>query len=468
MPFARRAAHKAVHSPPAEARAGDLAPIARADRSLAPDIARGLLLMFIAIANTPGFHMGLTGPKPKPLVVDRIVDGIETVFVVDRSRPMFAVLFGFGIAMMASRLAARGVDQRGVRRVLRRRSWWLVLFGLVHATLLWRGDILAPYGVTGLVALWLVHRPDAVLRRWFWASLVWSSIAFPGIQWLDGGSAPSTTWKPLSYLEFMREGVITSGLMQFLSLGTFLLLPMTIVGIWLHRSGWLTRPHEHVAELRTVFVTALVVNVVLSLPDVLMVTRVWDLSRTGESLVYGLHLLLGAMMGAGYVCGFALLAVRWSHRGRTGLPGVLAAVGERSMTAYLLQSVLFFSVLTGWGLGLGTWTDAAWDTVIAVVVWSVIAVGMVALDRRGVRGPAEVVLRALTYRGERRRLARAAAPEAAAPEAEVAGPLSPGDQPWISAASSALTVESVCLPPEREAASWAPEASGETGTTASR
>jgi uncharacterized protein len=95
--------------------------------------------------------------------------------------------------------------------------------------------------------------------------------------------------------------------------------------------------------------------------------------------------------------GFALLAVRWAGRGRRGLPGVLASVGERSLTAYLLQSVMFFAVLTGWGLGLGARLGAAGDAVVAVAAWGLIAVAMAGLARRGAGGPFEVLIRRLTY-----------------------------------------------------------------------
>jgi uncharacterized membrane protein YeiB len=108
--------------------------------------------------------------------------------------------------------------------------------------------------------------------------------------------------------------------------------------------------------------------------------------------------MVGAVTGVGYVCGFTLLAARWAHQGRTGLPGVLAAVGERSMTAYLSQSVLFFTVVTGFGLGLGKHLGTAGDAVTAMGIWSVIAVGMVTLSRLGLRGPFEVLTRRLTYR----------------------------------------------------------------------
>jgi uncharacterized protein len=373
-------------------------PIAPGERSLAPDIARGLLLLFIALANVALFHVALPGPPPPPGIGDRIVSAVEAVFVLNRSRPMFAVLFGFGMAMMAARMAARDVDGRGIRRVLRRRSLWLMLFGLMHAALLFPGDILAPYGATGLIALWLVNRSNRVLRGWFWATLVCSTVALGLIIGLfsDGFGADTQQAGETTYPQYVLEGLVASVLFQVM--GALRFLPLVIVGFWLFRSGWLTRPQDHLSELRRVFVVTMIGNVVLSVPRLAVTSELWTPTGATQGILEAYDNVAGAGAGVGYVCGFALLAVRWADRGRQGLPGVLASVGERSMTSYLLQSVVFFAALTGWGFGLGAHLEAAGDAVVAVAAWSLIAVAMVGLARRGARGPAEALIRRLTYR----------------------------------------------------------------------
>jgi uncharacterized membrane protein YeiB len=247
--------------------------IVRDERSLAPDIARGLLLMFIAMANITGFHVGYVGEEPRVSVLDRIIAGFEEMFVNDHSRPMFAVLFGFGLAMMASRMAAKGVNEREVRRVLRRRSLWLLLFGVLHAAFLWTGDILGPYGVTGLIALRLVNRSNQVLRRWFWVSVPLQTAGTFGVLMLflraesDGGQGPE---RITSYQDYMIEGLAIQGITDFMSAAFLLFLPLVIVGFWLFRSGWLTHPEEHLPQLRQVFWRTMVANIVLSIPIVLL------------------------------------------------------------------------------------------------------------------------------------------------------------------------------------------------------
>ena len=51
--------------------------------------------------------------------------------------------------------------------LLRRRNLWLIAFGLVHATLLWIGDVLGAYGLAGLLLGWLFfRRRDTTLLVW--------------------------------------------------------------------------------------------------------------------------------------------------------------------------------------------------------------------------------------------------------------------------------------------------------------
>lgn len=80
----------------------------------------------------------------------------------------------------------------------------------------------------------------------------------------------------------------------------------------------------------------------------------------------------------------------------------VSAVGERSLSCYLLQSVILAPLLGAWGLGLGARIGTAPAYALAVGVWALSIACAVALARAGRRGPFEVVLRRLTY-GSRHR-----------------------------------------------------------------
>lgn len=377
-----------------------LGPIDRASRSLGPDLARGLLLLFIALANVWGYlYDRPTGVGHRPTdgtAVDRAVDGLTAFFVDDRSRPMFAILYGFGLAVMASRMSARGLDAKGVRRILRRRSVGLIALGVLHASLLFSGDILAPYGATGLIALALVNRRAAVLWRWFAGALVLSTGLMYGLMYLmtlDEGEVEEAP----SYLASALDRLIGSGITAVVAGLMLMFIPHVVVGILIQRAGWLERPWEHRRTLGRVAAWTAVGNLVLNLPWALAVARVWSPGDGVEGALSLAHELSGFAMGLGYVCLFAWLAARWHDRPRGPVLTGVTAVGERSLTCYLFQSVVFAPLLSSWGLGWGERMGTAAAATLAVGVWAVSVLVALALHRAGRRGPFEVLLRRWAY-----------------------------------------------------------------------
>ncbi|MEU5156918.1 DUF418 domain-containing protein [Glycomyces sp. NPDC021274] len=381
---------------------GPPASISKAERSLAPDIARGGMLLFIALANVPLHMWGMTTDQYNHFTgqssADHVALFIEQLVIAERSRPMFAILYGFGIAVMASRMFARGLDAKGVRKILRRRSWWLIAFGFLHAVFLFWGDILAPYGATGLIALFFVHLSDKALKKWLWGSMAYLVvIGLPVFAFIYSSPPPTTTSDMPPYLLQMITGAVISPAFNVLCLMLALFLPLVAIGMMLQRSGWIDHPSEHLPQLKKVFITGMIVNVLSSLPYALLSLGAWEPSTPLFVGSIYLTLLGGMYAGLGYICGFALLAHKLRGYGRRGVPGALAAVGERSLTCYLLQSIIMAPLLTVWGFGLGE--DIGYLTAFGVAfgTWLVTILVAVALDKAGKRGPFEVLLRRLTY-----------------------------------------------------------------------
>lgn len=391
------------------ARIAPIAPIARNERSLAPDIARGFMLLFIALANVAHWTWG--GPvnayeyHADASAFDRVLLVAEQLLVHERSRPMFAILYGFGLAMMASRLTLRGVDVKGAKRVVRRRSWFLLAMGLAHSMLLFAGDILAPYGVTGLIVAAFIGRSDRTLRRWMWGSLIYVvaiggpvfAVFFSGVL-LPLESEASAPGFGATYLEAIGIGlagtVITVGLASVFAI----FVPLTLAGMLIFRAGWLQAPGKHLVALRRVFVSGMVVGVLTALPVALIASGAWSPTVGVHALTIWVTLVGGMYAGLAYVAGFALLAHAWRRRGRTGLPGALAALGARSLSGYLGQSIIMAPLLSAWGLRVGEGLGYASAYAIAVGVWLATLGIATWLDRTGRRGPFEIVLRRLTYR----------------------------------------------------------------------
>jgi len=115
--------------------------------------------------------------------------------------------------------------------------------------------------------------------------------------------------------------------------------------------------------------------------------------------------MLTGLVGA---CGWLALLAAWADPG-TGAPlrgahWLLSAVGRRSMTVYIGQTVLFALVF---GALLLTGAPAPGEAVlalIAVAVWAVLAGACAWMERSGrTRGPLEILLRRAVAASARRR-----------------------------------------------------------------
>src|SRR6201991_3987792 len=138
-------------------------PVRRSERALAPDLIRGAMLLFIALANAANFAFaGQPGLDGTPHGLQRVINFLMTTLVDSRAYPVFAVMFGYGLVQMYRRVQDR--------RILLRRNSALIVFGLAHATLLYFGDFLGAYGIVGILCtLLLLRRGDRFHRLVLWA-----------------------------------------------------------------------------------------------------------------------------------------------------------------------------------------------------------------------------------------------------------------------------------------------------------
>ncbi|WP_245579786.1 DUF418 domain-containing protein [Brevibacterium album] len=405
------------------------------DRALAPDLARGLMLLLIATANVSwhlwGHPTGLTSAHPTdggPL--DTALATASLVLVDGRVYPLFAFLFGYGMVQFSVSRAARGVPTTAVRRMLRRRHWWMIAFGALHALLLFNGDILGAYGLAGLVVGGIFFaRTDRTLRIVSWImgcllalgallSLVSGllltrlpaevrvEIAEATAASAEGAGSPLTDMTA-GQPNYLLAALARIGMWALSTPGALLMLavPLALMLGWLSaRHRLLEDPAAHRGRLVRIAWTGIGIGVLGGLPQALAFAGVLSLPAVAPWMLAGLHSVSGVAGGLGYAALFALLALRLGRRPAQEHPVLIArpvraiaAVGKRSLSFYLFQSLVFAPVLTAWGLGLGDQIGTAGAFALAAAVWLLSCVIAATLEDRGARGPAEVLLRRLTY-----------------------------------------------------------------------
>ena len=401
----------------------------------APDVARGFMLLFISLANIP-FWTGVARVSAPNDAADTAWLWVRTLLIDARAYPLFAMLFGFGLATMINRRVASGTrsylsslpgveagrepteqeeawarEQATVdaRRLVRRRGLWMILFGAVHA-MLFSGDIIAAYGLVAVIfAGWLArkHRKRAMavcvvitIAAITTMYTMGSHLAAQGLT--SAAAMQQGTGESSATLLSYISGSVTSWAGNSVATVLFsMVVPAMFLGARLADTDLLAHPERHRRLLTAIGLGGLGVGAAGGIGY-----GIWATGGTLAVWTAPLHEVMGLAGACGWLALLALYAGGPRPDGRlTGLRRLASNVGRRSMTAYLSQSFLFATIflalpaLTGMELHLGEARAAG----IAAAVW-LATVGLCAvLERGGHAGPFETLLRTAVARSERRR-----------------------------------------------------------------
>ena len=402
-----------------------------------PDVARGFMLLLIALANVPTWvYLARSSTSPAD-TIDTAWLWVRTLFIDQRSYPLFAMLFGFGLMTMINRRIASGTqsylqslpgvdagreptsqeeswarEQATVdaRRLVRRRGAWMILFGAAHA-MLFDSDIIGLYGLVAVVfAGWVAH------KHWKRAAVVSAVIVVAnvvvtfivGSLMVSQGTTSSTAMREetdgstVTLLSYISDGLTSwaGGTVRGALLS--MVVPAMFLGARLADTDLIAHPERHRRLLTVVGLGGLGLGAVGGIAIAVQATG-------GPLVVWAVSFdRVAGLVGA---CGWLALLALYAAGGPradgrlTGLRKLASNVGRRSMTAYLSQSFLFAAVflalpaLTGIELRLGEARAAG----IAVAVW-LVTVGLCAvLERGGHAGPFGTLLRTAVARSERKR-----------------------------------------------------------------
>lgn len=369
----------------------------------------------------PALFDALTGTLPAPTSgVDRVTSFLVGWLAAGKFVSSFAILFGVGAALLAAKAWQRGWS---AHRLLARRYALLAVFGLAHMVLLFPGDILFVYALTGFVLLpFLRVRPRSALW-WSGGILAGLTAVLAGVAVLaavagdpmGGGSEDAFSGALSGFVDQQRQATIAAytegGLGEVLSARSFealviqtgqlvslpWLLALFLLGFAMARTGVATDPGSFRPLLRRLAALGLGVglpaNLVLGVvgPVGTATGTAGEATSTWVELAaVPAQLLAAPLLAVGYLAALSLLALRWG----TWRP--LAAVGQMALTAYLLQSLVATVVFVGWGT-YDAWTATS-ALAVVVATWALLLVVCPLWLGRYRFGPVEWVWRSWTYR----------------------------------------------------------------------
>ena len=413
-------------------------------RAGGPDLARGIALLGIALANLVGWLHGSAWTallkQQDASAADRVVDVLLALLVDNRGFPLFALLFGYGIGILRRRSLERGERTgRFLRRMLRRFAVLLAI-GLAHAILLFSGDILVGYVVIGMLCALLMTRGRVVLA----AAAIVTLPALGVLGWVDGtvGLGGGTGYAAASAPDYLagvriRAPDALHGLLLAPIEEIGLLSPMAL-GALMARGALLEDVPAHRRRLGRLARWGLAIGLVGAVPLTAVLVLDPAHARLDVEVVLGilgvLHQVSGLVGAVGLAAGAALLAARWGPRPAARAPGAdgglasvtatatptdtptataaapppagardplgaavraVEALGAVSLSAYLAQSVLCLLLFPPYTLDLGAQLGSAGAAALVLAGWLLMLPPAVLLRRSGRRGPMEHVLRAL-------------------------------------------------------------------------
>jgi uncharacterized membrane protein YeiB len=365
------------------------------------------MLLFIALANSSGYAAAVTLANAGVQALERGVSLVLLTFVHARAYPVFAIMFGYSLVQLARRQESAGVRRADVRYLLLRRNVWLIVFGFFHAALLYFADFLAAYGIIGIVATFVLLYRERVQRvvLWLWGvsllELV-GLVVFLAYRWTNStvSDAPMPSNASASSVATDYIGSMVTRLNEW-PMHTATVLPAIFIvclGMWAANRRLLEDLEQHRRLLRTVALVCLPIAFLGGVPFALAEAKIVQVDPDTYFVMNLLHKVSGMFGGPGYVAAIGLIAA--GLRGGSDWAGRVIALGRRSLSGYLFQSFAWLMLLAPFTLYLGGKFGAplATSAVVAIAIWtfSVYVAGW--MERRNYRGPAETLLRRLTYR----------------------------------------------------------------------
>lgn len=434
-------------------------PTGRTDRIAMLDTTRGIAVLGILLMNITAFGLpeayddptnwgGATGAN---LIVWRTM----ALFFEGTMRGLFTLLFGAGALLFLERHASRDSGLRPAD-LYYRRTLWLIVFGLIDGyVLLWEGDILFHYGVTGLflfvfrklsvrtlllvatVALSLPTVMNVIDRQEYVdiraqaqfaqaKALSGELLSAEQQQAIEKFQQETEDHKPSRHqledsVARMRAGYISAfnfikartfywETMFFLRYGFAECLGMMLLGMALLKQGVLSgsvATRTYLLLLCLGYAIGLTVNL-------------WEISQIERS-----GFAVEAFKNAFVTYDLGRIPMTLGHVGLIGLlcrasilqrtKRTLASVGQMALTNYLTQSVICAILFTGAGFGLFGQLRRYELYYVVAAIWIVQLLWSPWWLRRFRFGPAEWLWRSLTY-GKRQpmRLAKQPASESVA------------------------------------------------------
>jgi uncharacterized protein len=395
-----------------------IAPISLTERIEVLDVLRGLAICGILIGNMQwfsGYGMVPEAIAAQAPLADKVVHFLLHFFVEGKFYSIFSFLFGFGFALQIARAEERGDLTASL---FKRRLFWLLVIGLLHAFLLWYGDILSVYALLGFLLVLFRKKTNEGLLKWALALIAapivtytlmyiaFVSFAPPGIA-AQVRDAQGDMWN--SAVSTVSNGAYSQIFTQYnlnmlagrwaglvLQMRLPKILAMFLLGFYAYRRGFFQDLAGNSATIRKVLLYGIILGIAGNAAFAAVAHSEADFPPSLSGLAGVITYSFGVpAMALGIV---ALVATLWQKAALQKILSALAPVGRMALTNYLLQTIVCVTIFYGYGFGQFGKVGALSATLIALGIFAVQIVLSNIWLRYFAYGPMEWIWRQLTYR----------------------------------------------------------------------
>ena len=366
-------------------------PTAEAKRFISIDVLRGFAIFGILFMNIQNLSM-ISAAYLNPTAygdftgINKLVWIFTHIFTDLKFITIFSILFGAGIVLITGKLEAKGLKSAGLHY---RRTFWLIIIGLMHAYLLWYGDILVIYGLCAIV-VFLFRK----ISPWKLLIIGLFIIAIPSVfYFLAGSSMPhwpaeaiqdiGGSWKPGieqvakevsayqgSWLSQMAHRVPTSIFIQtffFFIFQAWRVAGSMLIGMAIYKMGILTAERS-----KRFYITSMILGFGIGFPIVIFgIFRNFAENWTLEySMFFGAQYnYWGSLFIAfGYICTIMLIYQKFSNN---KFIRIYAGIGRTALSNYLIQTIICTTLFYGHGFGLFGQVERYQQFLIIIGVWTI-------------------------------------------------------------------------------------------------
>lgn len=381
-------------------------PISFSDRIHEIDGIRGFALLGILMMNIMSFATPMMQDGMEQQTTERFTGQYNewsiffiNTFVTTNFYTMFSFLFGLGFYIFLSR-AENKVQSTNI--LFLRRMGMLLIFGILHGVLLWYGDILWTYAVTGVLLLFFYKLSPKInliigvgILGIFTVFLLLMSLLLFGVNVPVEGAFSL----PFDMTETIIDGsysdliLINSTFLGISLMNIIFLVPSVLavflIGLYAGQKGIFNNIDAHGSLINKVAAVGLGIGLPIKILTGYAVT--YQSLDTAWAMLSMLSSTIGGpLMSLGYIALFLIIAGKVP-----AMVKILQPVGQMALTNYIMQTVIMMIIF--YGFNLFNRVDAVYFIPIVLAVFAVQIIYSHLWMKVFKFGPLEWIWRTVTY-----------------------------------------------------------------------